>query len=82
MVQYVHIPGFKATTSCTTCQLSDDIVLFKAKFEKHVTIVKQFKNFLWRKISVDILNSDLSSYLESIYHLKNQHILKMKYLMN
>ncbi len=33
-------------------------LLFKSKFKKYVNIVKNTKNFIWSKISNEILNSD------------------------
>ena len=42
-------------------------LLFKNKFKKYVSIVKNTKNFLWSKISKEILNSDLDLYICGTY---------------
>ena len=71
----VNVPGFRAFVSDIAtpntnrgCRLSGGItLLMKTKLEKHVSIVKQSKNFLWCKVSREILNTELDLFLCGIY---------------
>ena len=71
----INVPGFKTFVSQTaipTCnraaRLSGGIALLvKNKFEKHVSIVKQSKNFLWCEISKEILNTKQNLFLCGTY---------------
>jgi hypothetical protein len=69
------IPGFKTFVSDTAtrnknraCRLSGGIaLLIKNKFENYVSIVKKSKNFIWCKISKQILNVDQNLFLCGTY---------------
>jgi exonuclease III len=71
----IDIPGFKAfvsdvATSHTTraSRKSGGIALLtKIKFEKNVLPVKQSKNFLWCKVSKELLNIEKDLYLCGVY---------------
>ena len=71
----LNIPGFEVINSQTAkpvsnqaCRQSGGIsLLFKTKFKKYVSIIKNTKNFLWSKISKEILNSDQDLYICGAY---------------
>jgi hypothetical protein len=83
----IDVPGFKAIVSDTAIPHTDKAshlsggitLLIKTQFEKYVSIAKNSKNFLWCKISKDLLNTDADLFLcgTYTYHLKNPHILTM-----
>ena len=71
----INIPGFETIASPTAKPLTNQAgrqsgginLLFKSNFKKHVTITKNTKNFLWCKISKEILNLDLDLYICGTY---------------
>lgn len=71
----IDIPGFETINSIsvepkskTACRQSGGIsLIFKSKFKNYVTIVKNRKNFLWSKISKEILNDDKDLYICGTY---------------
>ena len=73
--QNIDIPGFQTICSelatpltKNACRQSGGInFLFKSKFKKHMTIIKNTKNFLWSKISKTILNSNKDLYICGTY---------------
>jgi hypothetical protein len=75
--------------SKNACRQSGGIsLIFKSKFKNFVSIVKNTKNFIWSKISKEILSSDTDLVIQTCisvahtYPLKNQNILTQKYLKN
>ncbi len=71
----IDIPGFRVINSVvvkskskTACRQSGGIsLMFKSKFMNYVTIVKNTKNFLWSKISKEILKNDTDLYICGTY---------------
>ena len=87
----INISGFRALSSNTApsksiskSRLSGGItLLFKNKFENHVTLTKKSTYSLWCKISKDKLKSNKDPYLGRIYyHLRNRNTLITKFLIN
>ena len=55
-------------TVSSACRQSGGIsLMFKSKFMNHVSIVKNTKNFLWSKISKEILKNDTDLYICGTY---------------
>lgn len=71
----IEIPGFRAFISDIarphtnqSCRKSGGIALLvKTKFEKFTSVVKKSKNFLWCKISKDILNDKNDLFICGVY---------------
>jgi hypothetical protein len=71
----IDVPGFKALVSETAMPHTDKAsrlsggitLLIKTKFEKYISIAKNSKNFLWCKISKDLLNTDADLFLCGTY---------------
>jgi hypothetical protein len=71
----IDVPGFKAIVSDTAIPHTDKAsrlsggitLLIQSKFEKYVSIAKNSKNFLWCKISKDLLNTDSDLFLCGTY---------------
>ncbi len=87
----INIPGFKAFVSDPTTphtgrarRLSGGITLLvKIKYEKHVSIVKKTKNYIWCEVSKTFLTI-IETYFSvvHIYHHKNHSILTKKFFTN
>ena len=73
--QDINIPGFETINSNLAkpkskyaCRQSGGIsLIFKSKFKNFVSIVKNTKNFIWSKISKEILSSDTDLYICGTY---------------
>ena len=73
--QNITIPGFEIihstlakSLSKTPCRQSGGIsLLYKSKFKNFITIAKKTKNFLWCKISKEILNFATDIYICGTY---------------
>ena len=71
----LEIPGFETINSIvvqskskTASRKSGGITLmFQNKFKNYLTTVKNTKNFLWSKISKEILNNDTDLYICGTY---------------
>ena len=71
----IDVPGFSSFVSDTAlphtnqvCRKSGGIILLaKKKFEKFLSITKKSKNFLWCKISKEILNNENDLFLCGVY---------------
>ncbi|CAB4039092.1 Hypothetical predicted protein [Paramuricea clavata] len=70
----IYVPGFKAISNVIPPKLNHSgrlsggiTLLFNAKFEAYVTVLKNSKHFLWCKISKEILKSENDFYLCGIY---------------
>ncbi|CAB3986903.1 Hypothetical predicted protein [Paramuricea clavata] len=73
--QDINIPGYETINSNLAkpkskyaCRQSGGIsLIFKNKFKNFVSIVKNTKNFIWSKISKEILSSDTDLYVCGTY---------------
>ena len=71
----IDLPGFKALVSNTTiprtdkaCRISGGItLLYKAEYEKHISIAKKSENLLWCKISKDLLSTNAYLFICGVY---------------
>ena len=71
----IDVPGFRSFVSDTAkphtnqaCRKWGGITLLtKTKFEKFTSIVKKSKNFLWCKISKDVLNAKNDLFVCGVY---------------
>ena len=71
----INIPGFRAFASDPTtnhtgkaCRLSGGItLLYKLKYEKYVSIEKKTKNYIWCKVSKDLVKSNKDLFLCGTY---------------
>lgn len=71
----IDLPCFKAFVSNTTiprtdkaCRISGGItLLYKAEYEKHISIAKKSENLLWCKISKDLLSTNTDLFICGVY---------------
>lgn len=71
----IGVPGFRTFVSDTptpqtdkACRLSGGIaLLYRAEYEKFVSVAKKSKNFLWCKISKEMLSTNIDLFVCGVY---------------